>query len=45
LQRNHPVRDFDGYAADAGATRSKIVCDVWKKGDACFRYPALGAIN
>ena len=38
IQRNHPVRDFDGYAADSNATRSKIISDVWKKGDMCFRY-------
>jgi solute carrier family 27 fatty acid transporter 1/4 len=37
IQRNHPVRDFDGYAADSNATRSKIMRDVWKKGDTCFR--------
>lgn len=37
IQRNHPVRDFDGYAADSNATRSKIISDVWKKGDMCFR--------
>lgn len=37
IERNHPVRDFDGYADDSDATRRKIVRDVWKKGDACFR--------
>ena len=41
IQRNHPVRDFDGYAADSNATRSKIISDVWKKGDMCFRYSKL----
>ena len=37
IQRNHPVRDFDGYAADSKSTRSKLISDVWKKGDTCFR--------
>ena len=34
--KNHPVRDFDGYA-DQNATKKKIVKDVWQKGDVCFR--------
>ena len=34
--KNHPVRDFDGYA-DQNATKKKIVEDVWQKGDVCFR--------
>ena len=36
IVKNHPVRDFDGYA-DKAATRKKILKDVWKKGDECFR--------
>lgn len=36
IVKNHPVRDFDGYA-DKAATRKKIVADVWRKGDMCFR--------
>lgn len=36
IERGHPVRDFHGYA-DNSATSKKIVVDVWKKGDMCFR--------
>lgn len=36
IVRNHPVRDFHGYA-DKSATEKKILKDVWKKGDLCFR--------
>ena len=36
IVRNHPVRDFHGYA-DKSATRKKILNNVWKKGDMCFR--------
>ena len=36
IVRNHPVRDFHGYA-DESATRKKILNNVWKKGDMCFR--------
>ena len=36
IVRNHPVRDFHGYA-DKTATEKKILKDVWKKGDLCFR--------
>ena len=36
IVKNHPVRDFDGYA-DQNATKKKIVKDVWQKGDVCFR--------
>lgn len=35
IVRNDPVRDFHGYA-DKKATESKIVEDVWKKGDSAF---------
>lgn len=36
IVKNHPVRDFDGYA-DSNATKKKIVKDVWSRGDMCFR--------
>ena len=36
IVKNHPVRDFDGYA-DKAATQKKIVKNVWKSGDMCFR--------
>ena len=36
IVKNHPVRDFDGYA-DQSATKKKIIRDVWRKGDMCFR--------
>lgn len=36
IVRNHPVRDFHGYA-DKKATEKKILHDVWAKGDICFR--------
>ena len=36
IVKNHPVRDFDGYA-DTNATKKKIVKDVWSQGDMCFR--------
>jgi solute carrier family 27 fatty acid transporter 1/4 len=36
IQKNHPLRDFDGYA-DESATKKKILRDVFKKGDLCFR--------
>ena len=36
IVRNHPVRDFHGYV-DESATRKKILSNVWKKGDICFR--------
>ena len=36
IVKNHPVRDFDGYA-DTNATKKKIVKDVWSRGDMCFR--------
>ncbi|KAB7497073.1 Long-chain fatty acid transport protein 1 [Armadillidium nasatum] len=35
IVRNDPIRDFHGYA-DKQATESKIVRDVWAKGDAAF---------
>lgn len=36
IVKNHPVRDFDGYA-DKVATQKKIVKNVWSQGDVCFR--------
>lgn len=36
IVKNHPVRDFAGYA-DKESTRKKVVKDVWKHGDICFR--------
>ena len=36
IVKNHPVRDFDGYA-DKKATNKKILHNVWKQGDECFR--------
>jgi len=36
IVKNHPVRDFDGYA-DKKATTKKILHNVWKQGDECFR--------
>ncbi|CAG0915877.1 unnamed protein product [Notodromas monacha] len=36
IQRNHPLRDFDGYA-DEQATKKKIMKDVFKQGDLYFR--------
>ena len=36
IQTNHPVREFSGYS-DKESTEKKILRDVWKKGDTCFR--------
>jgi len=36
IDKGHPVRDFHGYA-DKSATKKKVMVDVWKKGDMCFR--------
>ncbi|XP_059094771.1 long-chain fatty acid transport protein 4-like isoform X2 [Tigriopus californicus] len=36
IVRNHPVRDFHGYA-DEKATQKKLLCDVRTKGDLFFR--------
>ena len=30
-------RDFQGYA-DKEATKKKVMKDVWRKGDMCFRW-------
>ena len=30
------LRDFQGYA-DKEATKKKVMKDVWRKGDMCFR--------
>ena len=35
IVRNHPVRDFHGYA-DEGATKKKVLEDVFEKGDVYF---------
>ncbi|CAG7725933.1 unnamed protein product [Allacma fusca] len=34
--RNHPIRDFQGYA-DSSSTKRKIIYDVFRKGDQGFR--------
>ena len=36
IDARNPVRDFSGYA-DKRSTAKKVVRDVLKKGDACFR--------
>ncbi|XP_045610961.1 long-chain fatty acid transport protein 4 [Procambarus clarkii] len=36
IKRNHPMRDFHGYA-DRNATEKKIARDILKKGDTAFR--------
>jgi len=36
IQQNHPVREFTGYS-DKESTEKKVLYDVWKKGDKCFR--------
>jgi len=36
IVKNHPVRDFEGYA-DKASTRKKILHNVWRQGDMCFR--------
>ena len=36
IQQNHPVREFSGYS-DKESTQKKILRDVWRKGDICFR--------
>ena len=36
IQQNHPVREFSGYS-DKESTSKKILRDVWRKGDMCFR--------
>lgn len=36
IQQNHPVREFTGYS-NKEATEKKLIKDVWKKGDVCFR--------
>ena len=36
ITKGNPVRDFDGYV-DKKATDSKILRDVFKKGDICFK--------
>ena len=35
IQKNHPIRDFHGYA-DKAATKKKVAFDVFKRGDAAF---------
>ncbi|KZS18456.1 Bile acyl-CoA synthetase [Daphnia magna] len=35
ILRNHPIRDFHGYA-DPNATKKKVAVDVFKRGDAAF---------
>ena len=36
IVRNHPIRDFHGYA-DEHSTNKKILQNVWSKNDTCFR--------
>merc|ERR1719400_1277942 len=36
IDRGHPVRDYHGYADDS-STKKKVMKDVWRKGDMCFR--------
>ena len=36
IVKNHPIRDFHGYA-DQSSTQKKILHNVWKQGDMCFR--------
>ena len=36
IQSNHPVREFSGYS-DKESTEKKILRNVWKHGDTCFR--------
>jgi len=36
IQQNHPVREFTGYS-DKESTQRKVLSDVWRKGDQCFR--------
>jgi len=36
IQQNHPLREFVGYS-DKESTKRKVLNDVWKKGDLCFR--------
>lgn len=35
IMKNHPIRDFHGYA-DPNATKKKVAVDVFKRGDAAF---------
>lgn len=35
ILKNHPIRDFHGYA-DPNATKKKVAVDVFKRGDAAF---------
>lgn len=36
IHRGNPIRDYDGYVAKK-ETNKKIISDVLKKGDICFR--------
>lgn len=36
IQQNHPIREFTGYS-DKESTNKKVLTDVWRKGDRCFR--------
>jgi len=36
IEQNHPLREFNGYQ-DETSTKRKVLYDVWKKGDSCFR--------
>ncbi len=35
IVKDHAVRNFDGYA-DTNATKKKVTCDVFRRGDAAF---------
>ena len=36
IVKNHPIRDFHGYV-DQSSSQKKILHNVWKQGDVCFR--------
>ncbi len=35
IVKDHPIRDFHGYV-DSNATKKKVACDVFRRGDAAF---------
>ncbi len=37
IQKGNPVRDYHGYVNDDDSTKSKVLRDVFKTGDAYFR--------
>lgn len=36
IEQNHPLREFNGYS-DKTSSQKKVLYDVWRKGDSCFR--------